>query len=93
MYSHNGPVELDVNLRINQDIPVTSRNRMNAYVVIENLLNWKLVKRLDPATGEAPAAGVGQYPNPTQFQYNSVLTNPGNYGPPFSVRLGFDYDF
>jgi hypothetical protein len=93
VYSRNGPAEVEVNLRINQSFPVSSRNRMNGYLVIENLLNSKIVKRLDPSTGEAPRAGAGQYQNPTQYQVNSVLTNPGVYGPPFSIRLGLDYDF
>jgi hypothetical protein len=52
-----------------------------------------VVKRVDPSTGKAPKAGAGQYENPTQFDYNAVLTNPAYYGAPLRVRLGVDYDF
>ncbi len=93
VYSKNGPMEVLVNLRVNQQLAVTKQNRMNFYVVAENLLNWKIVKRIDPSTGEAPVAGAGEYERPTQYQVNSTLTNPGIYGPPFRVRLGLDYDF
>jgi hypothetical protein len=93
VFSQNGPLEVLVNLRVNQDFPVSKQNRMNFYVIAENLLNWKIVKRVDPSTGQAPTAGEGQYPNPTPYQINSILTNPGIYGPPFRVRLGLDYDF
>jgi outer membrane receptor protein involved in Fe transport len=93
VYSQNGPIEIQVNMRINQDFAVSRENRMNFYLVVENLLNQKIVKRLDASTGEAPMAGAGQYQNPTQYDYNSVLTNPGIYGPPLRVRLGLDYDF
>jgi len=72
---------------------VSRENRMNFYLVVENLLNQKIIKRLDPSTGGAPMAGAGQYQNPTPYDYNSVLTNPGIYGPPLRVRLGLDYDF
>jgi outer membrane receptor protein involved in Fe transport len=93
VFSHNGPIELLVNLRLNQDFAVTKQNRMNFYVMAENLLNWKIVKRLDPSTGQSPTAGEGEYVNPTQYEINSVLDNPGIYGPPLRVRLGLDYDF
>ena len=45
------------------------------------------------STGKAPRAGAGQYVNPTEYEVNAVLTNPGYVGPGFRWRLGVDYDF
>jgi hypothetical protein len=66
---------------------------LNAYLIAENLLDWKVVKRVDNSTGEAPKAGAGQYERPTPYEVNSVLTNPAYYGQPLRLRFGFDYDF
>jgi len=93
VFSQNGPTEFILNLRLNKDFKVGRDQHLNAYVVAENLLDWKVVKRLDPSTGEAPKAGAGLYQDPTQFDYNATLTNPGVYGTPFRLRLGVDYDF
>ena len=59
----------------------------------ENILDWVVVKRVDPSTCKRPVAGAGQYQNPTHFDINSVLNNPAYLGPPLRVRLGVDYDF
>jgi len=95
VYSKNGPLEVLVNVRLNQEFNVTRQNRMNFYVIAENLLNWKVVNRLDPFTGQAPQAGEGidTYRHPTPFTVNGTLDNPFIYGPPLRVRLGLDYDF
>ena len=93
VYSKNGPIEAVFNLRLNQEVKLGATNRLNAYLVAENLLDWKVVKRVDPSTGEAPKAGEGQYVQPTEYEINSVLTNPAYYGPPLRIRIGVDYDF
>ncbi len=92
VFSKNGPVEMLVNLRLNQDFRL-GQQRLGVSLVVENLLGWDLVRRLDPSTGEAPQEGQGQYVDPTQFDQDAVLTNPANYGAPTRWRLGVDYDF
>ena len=63
----------------------------------ENILDWKIVRRVDSSTGEAPVFGEGLYPvtdNPSTNAYNrNSLANPAFYGAPFRLRLGLDYDF
>jgi outer membrane receptor protein involved in Fe transport len=93
VYSKNGPIEAVFNLRLNQEVKLGKSNTLNAYLIAENLLDWNVVKRVDPSTGKAPTSGEGQYVNPTQFEVNSVLINPAYYGPPLRIRLGVDYDF
>ncbi len=93
VYSKNGPLEAVFNARINQEIKVGQKKTFNFYLVGENILDWTVVKRVDPSTGKAPKAGEGQYVNPTQFDRNSVLSNPAYYGQPLRLRLGVDYDF
>ena len=93
VYSKNGPIEAVFNLRLNQEVKLGKGNTLNAYVIAENLLDWDVVKRVDPSTGKGPKSGEGQYVNPTPFEVNSVLTNPAYYGPPLRIRLGVDYDF
>jgi hypothetical protein len=93
VYSRNGPIEAVFNARLNQEVKIGRSNTLNIYLVGENILDWTVVKRVDPSTGKAPKAGAGQYENPTQFDYNAVLTNPAYYGAPLRVRLGVDYDF
>lgn len=93
VYSKNGPTELLVNLRLNKDFRIGDGQRLGVSVAGENILGWDIVRRLDGNTGDAPMAGAGQYTNPTQFEYDSVLSNPGNYGPTTRWRLGIDYDF
>jgi hypothetical protein len=93
VFSRNGPIEAVFNARINQELKVGGSKTLNFYLVGENILDWKVVKRVDPSTGKAPKAGEGQYVQPTPFDINSVLTNPAYYGQPLRVRLGVDYDF
>jgi len=93
VYSKNGPVEAVFNLRVNQELKLGHDNILNAYLIAENLLDWKVVKRVDPSTGKQPVAGEGQYVQPTQYEINSVLTNPAYVGPPLRIRIGVDYDF
>ncbi|MEP7027360.1 MAG: hypothetical protein ABI960_02085, partial [Candidatus Eisenbacteria bacterium] len=93
VYSKNGPIEAVFNARINQEVSVGGSRKLNFYLVGENILDWTVVRRVDPSTGKAPKAGAGQYVNPTQFEINSVLTNPAYYGQPLRLRLGVDYDF
>ena len=93
VYSKNGPLEAVFNARINQEVRMGGDKVFNFYLVGENILDWSVVKRVDPATGKAPVAGEGQYVNPTQYDVNSVLTNPAYYGQPLRIRLGVDYDF
>jgi outer membrane receptor protein involved in Fe transport len=93
VYSKNGPLEVVFNMRLNQDLKIGKSQKLNVYLVGENILDWKIVKRVDPSTGKAPQAGSGQYVNPTPYDYNAVLTNPAYYGQPLRVRLGVDYDF
>ena len=91
-FSKNAPLEVVFNLRLNQEF-VFSGKRLNLSLVGENILNDRVVKRVDPNTGRAPTAGEGQYRRPTAYEVNSVLDNPGVYGPPARWRLGIDYDF
>jgi outer membrane receptor protein involved in Fe transport len=93
VYSKNGPIEAVFNVRLNQEIGVGGSRKLNFYLIGENILDWKVVRRVDPSTGEAPEAGAGQYLNPTPFDINAVLTNPAYYGTPLRIRLGVDYDF
>ena len=81
------------NLRLNQELKIGHSNTLNAYLIAENLLDWDVVKKVDPSTGQRPVAGEGQYVNPTQYDINSVLTNPAYLGPPLRIRFGVDYDF
>ena len=93
VYSKNGPIEAVFNLRLNQELKLGHDNTLNAYLIAENLLDWKVVKRVDPSTGKQPKEGEGQYVRPTQYEINSVLTNPAYVGPPLRIRIGVDYDF
>jgi outer membrane receptor protein involved in Fe transport len=93
VYSQNGPIEAVFNLRLNQELKLGHDNTLNAYLIAENLLDWKVVKRVDPSTGEQPKEGEGQYVQPTPYEVNSVLTNPAYLGPPLRIRIGVDYDF
>ncbi len=91
-YSANGPLETQVNLRLAQDLQIGA-NRLRLSLVGENLFGQEVAKRVDSNTGELPQAGAGQYVNPTEYEVNSVLTNPGYKGPGMRWRLGVDYDF
>ncbi len=93
VFSKNGPLEAVFNLRLNQEIRVSGNQKLNLYLIGENILDWKVVKRVDPSTGKAPARGEGQYVDPTPFEVNAVLTNPAYFGAPRRLRLGVDYDF
>jgi len=93
VYSQNGPIEAVFNLRLNQELKLGHDNTLNAYLIAENLLDWDVVKRVDPSTGKQPKSGEGQYVQPTQYEINSVLTNPAYVGPPLRIRIGVDYDF
>ncbi|MGH7726196.1 MAG: TonB-dependent receptor [Candidatus Eiseniibacteriota bacterium] len=92
VFSQNGPVELLMNLRLNQDFKL-GQQRLGVSLMVENLLDWEIVRRLDSNTGEAPQEGQGMYVSPSQFDRDAVLTNPANYGTPRRWRLGVDYDF
>jgi hypothetical protein len=92
IFSKNAATELLVNLRLNKDFKFGDQ-RLTASLVGENILDWKIVRRVDSSTGDVPKAGEGQYQQPTQFEINGTINNPGNYGPPARWRLGVDYDF
>jgi outer membrane receptor protein involved in Fe transport len=92
IFSKNAAPELLVNLRFNKDFKIGSQ-RLTASLVGENVLDWKIVRRVDSSTGDAPKAGVGQFQQPTEFEINGTLNNPSLYGPPARWRLGLDYDF
>jgi hypothetical protein len=91
-YSSNGPIETQINLRLSQDFQLGA-NRLRLSLLGENLLDQEVAKRVDSSTGELPVDGAGQYVNPTEYEVNSVLTNPGYKGPGMRWRLGVDYDF
>ncbi len=91
-YSANGPLETLINFRLSQDLGLGSQ-RLRISLLCENLLDQEVAKRVDASTGEAPKAGAGQYVDPTEYEINAVLTNPGYVGPGMRWRLGVDYDF
>jgi outer membrane receptor protein involved in Fe transport len=91
-YSKNGPVEVLFNVRINQELRLDGNKKLNFYLVGENILDWTVVKKIDPKTGQAPVAGVGSYV-PLVPSVIAAASNPANIGPPLRIRLGVDYDF
>ncbi len=91
-YSKNAAFEVVMNLKLGKEFAVGSRG-LRVSLTGENILDWDVARRVDSSTGKAPKAGEGQYVNPTQFEINSVLSNPGFYGPGMRWRLGVDYDF
>ena len=92
IYSKNAAPEAVVNLRLDQGFVFGGR-RFTVSLLGENIFNTRVLKRVDPNTGKAPAEGAGQYKHPTEFDRNAVLRNPGNFGPPVRWRIGLDYDF
>jgi outer membrane receptor protein involved in Fe transport len=91
-YSANGPMEVLVNLKLGKEF-MLGRQALRLSLTGENILGWDVVKRVDSSTGKAPKAGEGQYVEYTEYEVNSVLTNPSYYGPGMRWRLGVDYDF
>ncbi len=92
IFSKNTATELLMNLRFNKDFKLGNQ-RLTASLVGENVLNWDIVRRVDPSTGEVPKEGQGQYQTPTDFEINGTINNPSNYGAPSRWRLAVDYDF
>lgn len=91
-YSKNAAFEVVMNLKLGKEFRL-GEQALRLSLTGENILGWDVARRVDSSTGKAPKAGAGQYVNPTQFEINSVLTNPGYYGPGTRWRLGVDYDF
>jgi outer membrane receptor protein involved in Fe transport len=91
-YSENAAFEVLVNLRLGKEFPVGSR-ALRLSLTGENILDWTIARRVDSSTGRVPEAGEGQYVDPTEFEVNAVLSNPGYVGPGMRWRLGIDYDF
>ncbi|MEO6462905.1 MAG: TonB-dependent receptor [Candidatus Eisenbacteria bacterium] len=91
-FSRNGPLEVLMNLKLGKEVKVGAR-ALRLSLTGENILDWEIARRVDPVTGRAPKAGEGLYVNPTEYEMNSVLTNPGFVGPGMRWRLGIDYDF
>jgi outer membrane receptor protein involved in Fe transport len=91
-YSKNGPFEVLLNLKLGKEIRAGAR-ALRLSLTGENILDWEVARRVDPVTGKAPRAGEGSYVDPTEYEINAVLTNPGYVGPGMRWRLGLDYDF
>jgi outer membrane receptor protein involved in Fe transport len=91
-FSKNGPFEVLVNLKLGKEFKAGAQ-ALRLSLTGENILDWEVAKRVDPVTGRVPKAGEGTYVDPTEYDINSVLTNPGYVGPGMRWRLGIDYDF
>ena len=91
-YSQNGPFEVLLNLKLGKEFRL-GQQALRLSLTGENILDWEVARRVDPVTGRAPKAGEGSYVDPTEYEINSVLTNPGYVGPGMRWRLGLDYDF
>ncbi|MGQ9603523.1 MAG: TonB-dependent receptor [bacterium] len=92
-YSKNGPYDNIIDLKINKYFQYGGV-KLKTYLQIDNLLNWKQVRRIDPETGKAPRPGVGTY----KYQGNSpyvinMLSDPSIYGPPRKAQIGIGFEW
>lgn len=92
-YSQNGPYDNIIDLKVNKYFDY-GKVRLKAYLEIENLLNWKQVRRIDPETGKAPKPGVGTYKYQGDSPYViNMLSDPSIYGPPRIARMGIGFEW
>jgi outer membrane receptor protein involved in Fe transport len=92
-YSRNGPADNVMDLRLTKYL-TRSNLKYRFYLEVENLFDYRTVRRIDAETGKAPKIGVGTYRNDVGSLYTLYqLSDPSIFGQPRQATVGMGIEW